>query len=109
MKITPTYNYLLIRVHNMPTGSEIELPESAQREPYGEVILTGPDCKVCKVGDKVLYLPANLVAGFDQHKDERFIIPEPAVFGFIDPDMNQDGYPEPKILKNPQEGNHDGR
>lgn len=105
MKLTPTYNYLLIRVHNVPTDSPIELPETAQQEPYGEVIAAGPDCKVCKVGDKVVYRPDNLVCGFDQGKDERFIIPEPAVFAFIEPGVNQEGYSEPKILKNPPEEN----
>lgn len=106
MKITPTYNYLLVRMHDVPSKSGIKLPQGLQRQPYGEVVEAGPDCKVCKVGDLILFRPDNYVAGFDQGGDERFVIPEPAVFAFCDPVISQSGHTEPKILKTPEDNNN---
>ena len=103
MRVIPTYNFLLIRMHDIGTDSDIELPEGFRREPYGEVLEAGPDCKVCQVGDLVLFLPQNMIAAFDKGHDERFIIPEPAVFAKCDPRVTQAGVEELKILKNPPE------
>lgn len=103
MKIIPTQNFLLVRMHDVPSDSNIELPEGLKREPYGEVILAGPDCKMCKVGDFVLFRPDNFVCGFEEHTDPRFIIPEPAVFAFCDPEATQSGVTELKVLKTPAE------
>lgn len=72
-------------------------------EPYGEVIAVGPDCKIVKVGDKVLFVPEAYVAGFDRGSDERFIISEGSVFALVELDVNQDGSIEPKIVKTPPE------
>lgn len=105
MQIIPQQNYLLIRVHDVPSDSAVALPEGIQREPYGEVIAHGSDCKFCMTGDFVLYMPSALLTGFDQFGDQRFIISEGSVFAKCDPATNQAGLSEPKILKNPAEGN----
>ncbi len=103
MQIIPQQNYLLIRVHDAPSDSSIELPSGLQREPYGEVILAGPDCIFVQPGDKILYMPSALLVGFDQHTDPRFIISEGSVFAKCDPEATQDGHTELKIVKNPAE------
>jgi NADPH:quinone reductase-like Zn-dependent oxidoreductase len=103
MKITPTSNFCLVRMRDLYTQNLIKLLEGVKIEPYGEVVAVGPDCKTVKVGDRVLFVPEAYVAGFDQGNDERFIISEGSVFGFIDLDVNQDGSREPKIVKTPPE------
>lgn len=85
MTIIPTQAFLLIRVHNVPDQGTILTPD-ATKLPYGEVLAAGPKCEFCAVGDSVLFRPENYVAGFDQGQDEKFIIPEAAVFGKVSPD-----------------------
>ena len=82
MQIIPTQNYILVRIHDAAAPvSGLVLPEgSSERQPYGEVIAVGPDCKLCTPGESVLFLPGNLLAGFDQGNDAKFILPEGAVF-----------------------------
>lgn len=103
MKITPTTNYCLVRMRDRYTNNVVKLLEGVKIEPYGEVVAVGPDCKIVKVGDNVLFVPEAYIAGFDQGADERFIISEGSVFGFIDLNVNQDGVAEPKIVKTPPE------
>lgn len=93
MKIKPLTYFLLVRMHDVGEQSKLHLPEGATITPYGEVIATGPDCKNIKVGDKILFLPENFISGFDKGGDERFVIPESAVFGLIDTEEDQDGTP----------------
>lgn len=82
MKITPTQQFLLIKMRDLNADNKIVLPEGVQRHPHGEVLATGPDCKFCVVGDLVLFLPQNLI-GFEHTKE--FILPESAVFGKYTP------------------------
>lgn len=81
MTIQPTQANLLIRLHHTKPDSTIMVPdESSMDIIYGEVIARGDQCKFVEVKDFVLFLPGNMMAGFDQGKDEKFIIPEVAVF-----------------------------
>ena len=84
--IIPTQSYLTISMHNVSDDeSRIVLPDGASNPssvPYGIVLAVGPDVKTLVAGDKVLFLPGNLMAGFNQGEDsECFLIPEAAVFG----------------------------
>lgn len=83
--IYPTQNFLLVRMKNLkePEGGLILPQASEPMHPYGEVIARGPHCKICDVGDNVLFLPNNMVAGFDEGPDAKFIIAETAVFGKV--------------------------
>jgi NADPH:quinone reductase-like Zn-dependent oxidoreductase len=91
-------------MRDLTTGRlTIKLPDGLNIEPYGEVIAVGPDCKIVKVGDFVMFVPQAYIAGFDQGADERFIISEGSVFAFVDPNMSQEGVVEPKIVKNSAE------
>lgn len=105
MKVIPTQYFLLIRMHDVPSDSTVQLPEGLKREPYGEVIAHGPQCTFCTTGDFVLFLPNEYMAGFDQGHDERFIIAESCVFAKCDPEMTQDGAIKTKTEKNPAEVN----
>lgn len=91
MKITPTQKFLLVRMDDAAQLDQIGLPEGTYAEPYGDVILCGPDCTFIKVGDKVAFNPQNIIAGFDKGGDERMIIPESAVIAYIDPEHDQVG------------------
>lgn len=88
MTIQPTQANLLIRLHHTKPDSAIMVPDDSSLDlTYGEVIAHGPDCKfITTNGQFVLFLPGNMVAGFDQGKDEKFIIPEAAVFAMYLPD-----------------------
>jgi hypothetical protein len=88
MKIQPTQTFLLVRMHEMnDTKKLVALPDNNSIVvPYGEVISVGPDCK-SKPGDFVPFLPSNMIAGFDQHNDPKFIVPESAVFGYYIPEV----------------------
>lgn len=77
MKLIPTQYYLLIRIRDVAADSKVVLPEGVHRQPHGEVIDTGPDCKFCKVGDRVLFM-LNNVLRFEHTEDA--IIAEGAVF-----------------------------
>lgn len=105
MKIIPQQNYLLVRLYDEPSDSSVVLPEGLAREPYGKIVLAGPDCKFCKEGDNILFMRSALLTGFDQGHDERFIISEGSVYAKCDPEATQDGHTELKILKNPAEEN----
>lgn len=90
MTLIPTQNYILIRERSIKKeGNVIQLPANASPlQPYGEVISVGPDCKFTKPGDKVVFIPSNMVAGFDEGKDEKFIVSEDAVFGKYIPSVD---------------------
>ena len=105
MKIIPTQNYILVRMHDISSDSDIQLPEGLQREPYGEVVLCGPECKFTKPGQTVLFHPLSII-GFDKGGDARYIVSEGSVFAICDPEVTQDGHTELKIVKNSPEENH---
>lgn len=83
MTIQPAQNYLLIRMQDLKTDSRLVLPEtSGPLHPHGKVLLVGPFCEFTKEGDLVLFLPQNLIMGFnEQTSSECFLLPETAVIG----------------------------
>lgn len=83
MKLIPQQYYLLIRIRDIAADSKIALPEGVLRQPHGEVIAVGPDCKFCHVGDKVMFMLNNLVR-FEHTEDA--IIAEGAVFAKLEMD-----------------------
>lgn len=87
MQIVPTQNHMVIAMRDLhKSDAGLVLPEQSQQHlvPYGKVLAVGPDCKTIKVGDSVLFHPANLIAGFDQGEStERFVIPESCVYATI--------------------------
>lgn len=57
MTIQPTYNYLLVQLHD-ERETDLVLPDSvAPLLPYGEVIAIGDEVTKFSVGDKVLFQP----------------------------------------------------
>lgn len=77
MKLIPQQYYLLIQIRDVASDSKVLLPEGVQRQPHGEVIAVGPDCKFCKVGDRVMFMLNNVIR-FEHTQDA--IIAEGAVF-----------------------------
>lgn len=56
MTIQPTYSNVLVEMHDAKTTTDLILPQSAKAIlPYGLVIACGPDCKIVKFGQKVLF------------------------------------------------------
>ena len=87
----PTQEFLCVRMEVIKReGNLIVLPDAVKENNdielhYGVVEGRGPHCKIVKMpGTKVLFLPSNIIAGFNQGEDELFIIPESAVFATID-------------------------
>lgn len=65
MQAIPLRDYIICRHKDgkQPDKPIIIVPETAAKlAPYGEVLVVGPDCKLTKVGDNVLYLPGNAIA-----------------------------------------------
>ena len=90
MKIIPTQRYLLVCLHDQPSDTKIALPDGAERECYGEVLLAGPDCQFVKSGDLVLFMPQTTVIGFDRGTtEERYIVSEGSIFATCDPEATQ--------------------
>lgn len=86
MQIIPTQRYITIAMKDrQKLSSGLVLPEgSAELQPYGRVLATGPDCKLVEPGDAILFNPSNLMAGFNhKQSDECFILPEECVFAKI--------------------------
>lgn len=77
MKLIPQQYYLLIQIRDVAADSKIQLPEGVLRQPHGEVIAVGPDCKFCKVGDRIMFMLQNVIR-FEHTEDA--IIAEGAVF-----------------------------
>lgn len=81
--LTPTQYYILVEIKDVESESPIVRPDaSGPSQPYGLVISCGPDCKFVEVGDKVCFLPQNMI-GFENAKN-LVIIPETSVFAKLE-------------------------
>jgi len=69
-------------MRDLYSRSGITLPDTAQVQPYGEVLAVGPQCTIAAVGDHVLFMPDCGPIGFRNANSEAevFIIPEGSVF-----------------------------
>lgn len=83
MKLTiqpQTYHFLAIKAE-LPIKQVILRPDESEN-PYTHAvaIAVGPDCKIVKQGDRVLYLPQNAIGL--EHPDHGLchIVPDSAVF-----------------------------
>lgn len=85
MKIKPTFSFLLVQLSDVPTKSNIILPDGQKRMPYGEVIDLGPDCKTFKLSDRIICLPDNLL-GFEDSRGPVYLVNESAVVGTYETD-----------------------
>ncbi len=90
MKLQPTQNYVLIKLHETSRDSDILLPEGTQFKPYGEVVAVGPDCsyskedgiKAIQPGMKVLCLPSALL-GYDE-AEQLYFLAEPSILAIYE-------------------------
>lgn len=83
MKLQPTQNYVLIRIHDQARDSSIILPEGTQFKPYGEVVAFGPDVTAdIDAGDKVHFIPSALI-GYDETEKLCFIA-EPSILAIYE-------------------------
>ena len=106
MKLIPLKGYLVIRMQNVKPEGGIELPEGTELEPYGVIVVQPDPTSQFKVGDKVIFRPDNIIAGFDKGGDERFIIPQSCIYAFCDPDSTQDGAEKLTVLPTPDATNN---
>lgn len=82
MTVRPAQAFLLVEIRDAaPDSGIVRLDGPA--EPYGFVLACGPDCKFVVAGDRILFLPDNML-GFEGSKN--VIVPETAVFAKLKED-----------------------
>ena len=81
MTLHPLRNYILCSVHegrDLPEG--FTLPDGVELQPFAKVIACGPECKLHKLGDMVLFNPSNAIFADTIDDQKCVIVPETCTF-----------------------------
>jgi len=83
MKIKPTQNFLHCKLIDTGADGSILIPENASPvQPHALVLDVGPLCVGVKAGDRVLFLPQNMMCTVGKESAREFIMPASAVYAF---------------------------